>query len=90
MGKKFKGLDKGHFYHGAMSWMGVGVEFAAVCGGMAWLGNQLDKLQNTSPGWMIMFFFAGFGIMLHLMLKRAKNIEDTEKKNRDIDDKKSS
>lgn len=55
--------------------MGVGIEFCVVAGGAAWLGNCLDKLSDTSPGFMIMGFFAGFGYMLYTMIKRAGGIK---------------
>jgi F0F1-type ATP synthase assembly protein I len=73
MAQKFKGPEKEQ-YRGAMRWMGVGIEFCLVCGGVAWLGAQLDKLEpKASPGWMIVGFFVGFGIMIYIMLKRAKS-----------------
>ncbi len=52
-------------------WMGIGVEFCIVVGGATWLGHWLDTLSKTSPGFMIMGFFAGFIWMLYTMIKRA-------------------
>lgn len=55
--------------------MGVGIEFCAVAGGAAWIGNWLDKHTDTSPGFMLMGFFAGFGYMLYTMIKRSGGIK---------------
>ena len=80
MTRKFKGLRDEKFYRSGMRWMGIGFEFCIVCGGMAWLGAQMDKLENTSPGWLIIGFFVGFGTMFYLMVKRAqKSNEDSDK-----------
>ena len=54
-------------------WMGVGVEFVLVIGFFCWLGSLLDKHEGTFPGFMIMGFFVGFGIMLYTVIKRANN-----------------
>jgi|GEM_PF-1234300 len=86
MGQKFKGLKDEKFLKGAMRWMGIGFEFCIICGGMAWLGAQLDKLEKTSPGWLIMGFFAGFGIMFYIMLKRAKSSNEEIEKNSEEND----
>jgi F0F1-type ATP synthase assembly protein I len=59
----------------SLRWMGVGIEFCMVAGGAAWIGNWLDKLTDTSPGFMIMGFFAGFGYMLYTMIKRSGGIK---------------
>ena len=63
-----------------MRWMGVGIEFCLVVGIFCLIGYFLDKAENTSPGWMIIFFFIGFGFMLYTMLKRAKKDEDEQAK----------
>lgn len=70
---KFANTD---FYRGAMRWMGVGIEFCLVIGIFCLVGYFLDKKEGTAPGWMIIFFFIGFGIMIYTMLKRAKKDED--------------
>lgn len=70
------------FYKGAQRWMGIGIEFALVIGICAFLGYKLDEVEGTSPGWMILGFFVGFGIMFYTMVKRAKREEkeDEEEK----------
>jgi F0F1-type ATP synthase assembly protein I len=88
MARKFKGLEKEQYYRGAMRWMSIGIEFAIVCAITSWLGAQLDKLEpKAKPGWMIMGFFVGFGIMFRIMLKRAKssNKEIDEQNSKDDD-----
>jgi F0F1-type ATP synthase assembly protein I len=72
MARKFKGLENQQYYRGAMRWMSIGIEFAIVCGIGAAVGYWLDTLEDSSPGLMIIGFFAGFGIMFYIMLKRAK------------------
>ena len=68
----------GRFYRGAMRWMGVGFEFLIVIGLCAWGGYWLDKVEGTSPGWMILGFFTGFGIMLYIIIQRARRDEAEE------------
>ena len=58
-----------------LRWMGVGIEFVLVVGGLSLLGNLLDKKIDTSPGFMIMGFFIGFFTMLNIMIKRAGGIK---------------
>lgn len=87
MTRKFKGLEKEQYYRGAMQWMAIGIEFAIVCGVCAGVGYWLDTLENTAPGWMVMGFFVGFGIMVYTMLKRAKKSnEQIDKESREQDD----
>jgi F0F1-type ATP synthase assembly protein I len=52
-------------------WMGVGIEFVLVIGFFCWLGSLLDRYEDTFPGFMIMGFFVGFGVMLYIVIKRA-------------------
>lgn len=59
--------------------MGVGIEFCLVIGIFCLIGYFLDKKEGTSPGWMILFFFIGFGFMIYTMLKRAKKDEDDQR-----------
>jgi len=73
----------GRFYRGAMRWLGVGFEFLIVVGLFVGGGYWLDELEGTRPGWMILGFFVGFGIMLYIMIQRARREtaqEDAEKK----------
>ncbi len=63
------------FYRAAFRWMGIGFEFLFVIGACAFGGYWLDKLEDTSPGWMILGFFIGFGIMMYIIVKRAKLTE---------------
>jgi F0F1-type ATP synthase assembly protein I len=63
------------FYRAAFRWMGIGVEFCLVIGFFVFGGYWLDKLENTSPGWMILGFFVGFGVMMYVIIKRAKLTE---------------
>lgn len=72
----------GRFYRGAMRWMGVGFEFLIVIGLCVGAGYWLDQVEGTRPGWMILGFFVGFGIMLYMMIQRARRDaaeEDAEK-----------
>jgi F0F1-type ATP synthase assembly protein I len=85
MAGKFKGLEKEEYY-GAMRWMSIGMEFAIVCGIGAGVGYWLDTFENTKPGWMVMGFFVGFGIMIYIILKRAKSSnEEIEQNSKDHD-----
>ena len=59
--------------------MGIGVEFVLVIGFCAFLGWLADQAEGTSPGWMILGFFAGFGIMFYTMLQRAKRDDKAER-----------
>lgn len=52
-------------------WMGVGIEFVLVIVFFCWLGSLLDRHEGTFPGFMIMGFFVGFGLMLYTLIKRA-------------------
>lgn len=52
--------------------MGVGFEFLFVIGLCVGAGYWLDQLEGTTPGWMILGFFVGFGIMLYMMVQRAR------------------
>jgi F0F1-type ATP synthase assembly protein I len=83
MARKFEGLEKEQYY-GAMRWLSIGIEFAIVCGIGAGVGYWLDTLENTKPGWMVMGFFVGFGIMIYIILKRAKSSnEEIEQDSKD-------
>jgi F0F1-type ATP synthase assembly protein I len=64
------------YYRGAFRWMGIGIEFCLVVGFFCLIGYFLDKLENTSPGWMILGFFVGFGVMLYMMIKRSQKDDD--------------
>lgn len=59
------------FYRAAFRWMGIGIEFCVVIGFFVFCGYWLDKLEDTSPGWMILGFFVGFGVMMYIIWKRA-------------------
>ncbi|MBL7214341.1 MAG: AtpZ/AtpI family protein [Phycisphaerae bacterium] len=63
------------FYRAAFRWMGIGFEFLFVIGFFVFIGFWLDKLENTSPGWMILGFFIGFAVMMYIVVKRAKITE---------------
>ncbi|HOK66106.1 MAG TPA: AtpZ/AtpI family protein [Anaerohalosphaeraceae bacterium] len=81
--KKKRFAADSRFYRGAMRWMGVGFEFLIVVGLCVWGGWWLDEWEGTRPGWMILGFFVGFGIMLYIMIQRARKEqaqEDAEKK----------
>lgn len=81
--KKERFAADGRFYRGAMRWLGVGFEFLIVVGLFVGGGYWLDKLEGTRPGWMILGFFVGFGVMLYIMIQRARREtaqEDAEKK----------
>lgn len=48
----------------------LGIQFGAIVGFFAWLGNFLDKKQeNDTPVWTIVFCLLGVGGGLYLMLK---------------------
>jgi F0F1-type ATP synthase assembly protein I len=86
MARKFNGLEKEQYYHGAMRWMGIGIEFCIVCGICAGIGYWFDTLENTKPGWMVMGFFVGFGVMLRTMFKRAQSSnEENDRDSKDND-----
>lgn len=81
--KKKRFAADSRFYRGAMRWMGVGFEFLIVIGVFVAGGYWLDEWEGTRPGWMILGFFVGFGIMLYIMIQRARKEqaqEDAEKK----------
>ena len=65
------------FYRAAFRWMGIGVEFCLVIGLCAFGGYQLGKLdtQDTRIAGMILGFFVGFGVMMYVIIKRAKQTE---------------
>jgi len=79
-----KRFQDNSYYQGAFRWMGIGIEFCLVVGIFCVIGYFLDKLENTSPGWMILGFFVGFGVMLYLMVKRSQ--KDNAQANSDDDD----
>lgn len=64
------------YYRGAFTWMGVGIEFCLVVGVFALIGYFLDKWEGTSPGWMVIGFFVGFGVMLYTIIRRARKTQD--------------
>lgn len=64
------------YYRGAFGWMGVGIEFCLVVGVFCLIGHLLDKWENTSPGWMVLGFFVGFGVMLYTIIRRAQKTRD--------------
>lgn len=66
----------GQFYHAAFQWMGIGLEFCMVIGVFVFGGYWLDKLEDSSPGWMILGFFVGFGVMMYIMIKRAQRTQE--------------
>ncbi len=72
----------------AYAWMGVGIEFAIVVVFFTYLGRYLDRFQDTSPGFMIMGFLAGFAIEMHIILKRAGVIKSKKQKEAEKDGKK--
>lgn len=45
----------------ALRWMRVGFECCWAIGFFVFIGCWLDKVEDTSPGWMILGFFIGFG-----------------------------
>jgi len=59
-------------YRADFWWMGVGIEFCLVISFFMFIGYWFDKLENTSPDWMILGYFIGFGLMLYLIVKHAK------------------
>ena len=79
------------FYRAAFRWMGIGVEFCLVIGAFVFGGYCLDKLEDTSPGWMILGFFIGFGVMMYVIVKRAQSTQkDLEMPDEDDDEENSS
>ena len=68
----------GRFYRGGMRWLGVGLEFLIVIGLCVWGGYKLDQIEGTAPGWMILGFLVGFGIMLYIVIQRARRDEAEE------------
>lgn len=71
-----KRFEDPSFYRGAFRWMGIGVEFCLVVGFFCFLGYLLDQWEGTSPGWMILGFFVGFGLMLYIMVRRSQKNDD--------------
>lgn len=67
-----KRFEDNSYYRGAFGWMGVGIEFCLVVGVFCVIGYFLDKWEDTSPGWMVMGFFVGFGVMLYNIIRRAR------------------
>ena len=65
-----------------MRWMGIGFEFLIVIGMFVAGGYWLDQIEGTTPGWMILGFFIGFGTMLYIMLHRAHRDEMEEQAER--------
>ncbi|MCI0498258.1 MAG: AtpZ/AtpI family protein [Planctomycetales bacterium] len=63
------------FYRAAFRWMGIGLEFCIVIGFFMFIGYWLDVWEGTTPGWMILGFFVGFGFMMYTIVKRAKLTE---------------
>ena len=63
-----------------LRWLGIGIEFCVVVGVFTWLGNLLDKVEDTSPAWLVMGFFVGFGTMLYRMIKSARDETRNDKK----------
>jgi F0F1-type ATP synthase assembly protein I len=63
------------FYRGAFRWMGIGFEFCLVIGFFVFCGYWLDKWEDSSPGWMILGFFVGFGVMMYIIIKRAQTTQ---------------
>ena len=84
--KKKRFAADGRFYRGAMRWMGIGFEFLIVVGLFVWGGYWLDKMEGTTPGWMILGFFVGFGTMLYIMIQRARRDEAEEREARKKDE----
>ena len=64
------------YYRGAFRWMGVGIEFCLVIGLFCLMGYGLDRLEGTAPGWMLIGFFVGFGVMLYVIIRRARLTQD--------------
>ena len=64
------------YYRGAFSWMGVGIEFCLVVGMFCLIGYFLDKWEGTRPGWMVIGFFVGFGVMLYNIIRRARKTSE--------------
>jgi len=75
--KKKRFAADGQFFRGTR-WLGVGFEFLIVIGLCVWGGYGLDQLEGTTPGWMILGFFVGFGIMLYIVIQRARKDEAEE------------
>lgn len=73
------------FYRAAFRWMGVGFEFIIVVGTCAFGGYWLGKLdrQDTSTMGMILGFFVGFGLMMYIIVKRARLTEQEFDEGRD-------
>ena len=89
MAKKQKELPAdAAFYRGAFRWMSVGLEFCLVISLFAFGGYWLGKLdrQDTSTAGMVLGFFVGFGVMMYILVKRAKQTERDLKKGESQDD----
>ncbi|MHC5082403.1 MAG: AtpZ/AtpI family protein [Planctomycetota bacterium] len=86
--RRIKQPTDASFYRAAFQWMGIGFEFCLVIGFFVFGGYWLDKLEGTSPGWMILGFFVGFGVMFYVIIKRAKRTQDEldELERQDIED----
>ena len=74
------------FYRAALRWMGIGIEFCLVIGVFVFVGYWLDKLEDTSPAWMILGFFAGFGVMMYIIVKRAQVTQKEFEEQRERED----
>ena len=90
--RRIKQSTDASFYHAAFQWMGVGFEFCLVIGLFVFGGYWLDKLEpRTAPGWMILGFFVGFGVMFYIIVKRAKRtqaeLDDLERQEIEEDEK---
>lgn len=73
---KKKQFSDNSYYRGAFRWMGIGIEFCLVVGLFCLAGYGLDQWEGTGPGWMVIGFFVGFGVMLYLIIRRAHQSDD--------------
>ncbi len=67
--------DKDEWNRLGLRWIGVGVEFVVVVGVFSYGGYWLDKIGDSSPGFLILGFLFGFAFMLYTMIKRAGGIK---------------
>ncbi len=75
--------EKSNDFKSAYVWLGVGIEFCIIILIFTYLGRFLDTFQQTSPGFMIMGFFVGFGIEMSVILRRAGVIKSKKKSSKD-------
>jgi F0F1-type ATP synthase assembly protein I len=61
-------------------WFCVGFEFILVILAFTAVGYLLDRLGNTLPGFMVMFFIAGLAWMIYTLLKRSGYFEQRRRK----------